>query len=180
MLTPHGGHASSCVPPEASPNTSHKLSDATPQSVSTGQRGRTAVQVNLAPTMSKSTVCSSKQSLRVMLCLSLGILQARILEWVAFLQGIISNTGIKPRPPTLQADSLPVEPHREGNGKPLQYSCLENPMNSMKRQEDRTLKDELPRSVGAQYAPGDQWRNNSRKNKGMEPKQNNTKCGCDW
>ena len=60
---------------------------------------------------------------------------------------------------------------REGNGKPLQYSCLENPMNSMKRQEDRTLKDELPRSVGAQYATGDQWRNNSRKNEGMEPKE---------
>ena len=59
----------------------------------------------------------------------------------------------------------------EGNGKPLQYSCLENPMNSMKRQKDRTLKDELPRSIGAQYATGDQWRNNSRKNEGMEPKQ---------
>ena len=59
----------------------------------------------------------------------------------------------------------------EGNGKPLQYSCLENPMNSMKRQKDRTLKDELPRSVGAWYATGDQWRNNSRKNEGMEPKQ---------
>ena len=59
----------------------------------------------------------------------------------------------------------------EGNGKPLQYSCLENPMNSMKRQKDRTLKDELPRSVGAQYATGDKWRNNSRENKGMEPKQ---------
>ena len=60
----------------------------------------------------------------------------------------------------------------EGNGKPLQYSCLENPMDSMKRQKDRTLKDELPRWVGAQYAIGDQWRNNSRKNEGMEPKQN--------
>ena len=59
----------------------------------------------------------------------------------------------------------------EGNGKPLQYSCLENPMNSMKRQKDRTLKDELPRSVGAQYTTGDQWRNNSRKNEDMEPKQ---------
>ena len=59
----------------------------------------------------------------------------------------------------------------EGNGKPLQYSCLENPMNSKKRQQDRTLKDEFPRSVGAQYAPGDQWRNNSRKNEEMEPKQ---------
>ena len=59
----------------------------------------------------------------------------------------------------------------EGNGKPLQYSCLGNPMNSMKRQNDRILKDELPRSVGAQYATGDQWKNNSRKNEGMEPKQ---------
>ena len=59
----------------------------------------------------------------------------------------------------------------EGNGKPLQYSCVENPMSSMKRQKDRTLKDELPRSVGAQYATGDQWRNNSTKNEGMEPKQ---------
>ena len=59
----------------------------------------------------------------------------------------------------------------QGNGKPLQYSCLENPMNSMKRQKDRTLKIELPRSVGAQYVTGDQWRNNSRKNEGMEPKQ---------
>ena len=59
----------------------------------------------------------------------------------------------------------------EGNGKPLQYSCLENSMNSMKWQKDRTLKDKLPRLVGAQYATGDQWRNNSRKNEGMEPKQ---------
>ena len=59
----------------------------------------------------------------------------------------------------------------EGNGKPLQYSCLENPMNSMKGKKDRTLKNELSRLVGAQYATGDQWRNNSRKNKEMEPKQ---------
>ena len=59
----------------------------------------------------------------------------------------------------------------EGNGKPLQYSCLENPMNSMERQNDRILKEELPRSVGAQYATGDQWRNNSRKNERKEPKQ---------
>ena len=59
----------------------------------------------------------------------------------------------------------------EGNGKPLQYSCLENTMNSMKRQNDRILKEELPRLVGAQYATGDQWRNNYRKNEGMEPKQ---------
>ena len=59
----------------------------------------------------------------------------------------------------------------EGNGKPLQYSCLENPMNGMKRQKDITLKDELPRSEGAQYATGDQWRNNSRKNEEMQQKQ---------
>ena len=71
----------------------------------------------------------------------------------------------------------------EGNGKLLQYSCLENPMNEpqfmkrvhenpgMKRQKDRTLKDDLPRSVGAQYTTGDEWRNNSRKNEEMEPKQ---------
>ena len=59
----------------------------------------------------------------------------------------------------------------EGNGKPLQYSCLENTTNSMKRQKDRTLKEELPRSAGAQYATGDQWRNNSRKNEGMENTQ---------
>ena len=59
----------------------------------------------------------------------------------------------------------------EGNGKPLQYSCLENPMNSTKRQNDRILKEELPRSVGAQYATGDKWRNNSRKNEEAEPNQ---------
>ena len=59
----------------------------------------------------------------------------------------------------------------EGNGKPLQYSCLENCMNSMKRQEDRTLKDELPRLVGAQYATGEHWRNNFKKNEETEPKQ---------
>ena len=59
----------------------------------------------------------------------------------------------------------------EGNGEPLHYSCLENPMNSMKKQNDRILKEELSRSVGAQYATGDQWRNNSRKTEGMEPTQ---------
>ena len=59
----------------------------------------------------------------------------------------------------------------EGNGKPLQYSCLENPMNSMKGQNDRILKEELPMSLGTQYATGDQRRNNSRMNEGMEPKQ---------
>ena len=59
----------------------------------------------------------------------------------------------------------------EGNGKPLECSCLENPMNSMERQNDRILKEELPRSVGVQYASGNQWRNNSRKNEGKEPKK---------
>ena len=69
----------------------------------------------------------------------------------------------------------------EGNGKPLQFSSLGNTMNSMKKQKDRTLKDELPRLVGAQYAAGDQWRNNSRKNEEMEPKQKTTPgCGSDW
>ena len=59
----------------------------------------------------------------------------------------------------------------EGNGKPLQYSCLEKPMDSMKKQKDMTVKDELPRSVGAQYATGEECRNNSRKDEEMEPKQ---------
>ena len=59
----------------------------------------------------------------------------------------------------------------EGNGKPLQYSCLENLMNSMKRQKDRTLRDDLPRSLGVQYAPGEQWGNNSRNNEETEPNQ---------
>ena len=71
----------------------------------------------------------------------------------------------------------------EGNGKPLPYCWLENPMNSMKRQKDRTLKDEIPRLVGAQYAAGDQWRNNSRKNEEMglkQKKKNPPSCGCDW
>ena len=72
----------------------------------------------------------------------------------------------------------------EGNGKPIQYSCLEDPLNSVKRQKDRTLKEELLRSVGAQYAAGDQWRNNSRKNEEMEAKQKQHihihSCGWDW
>ena len=59
----------------------------------------------------------------------------------------------------------------EGNGKPLQYSCLKNPMNSMKRKKDRILKDEIPRSIGAQYTTGNQWRNNSRKSEETEQKQ---------
>ena len=62
----------------------------------------------------------------------------------------------------------------EGNGKPLQYSCLENPMNSMRRQNDRILKEELPRSVGAQYTTGDQWRNTSERMKGCSQSINNT------
>ena len=66
----------------------------------------------------------------------------------------------------------------EGNGKPLQYSCLENPMNIMKRQNDRIVKQKLPRSVGAQYATGDQWRNNSRRD-GAKAKTIPS-CGCDW
>ena len=70
----------------------------------------------------------------------------------------------------VESSDKPWSPGK-GNGKPLQYSCLDNPMNSTKRQKERTLKDELPRSVGAQYATGDQWRNNSRKDEGMEPKQ---------
>ena len=74
-----------------------------------------------------------------------------------------------------------IWPTGEGNGKSFQYSCLEKPMNSMKRQKDRTLKDELPRSVGAQFATGDEWRNNSRKNEEIESKQKITpSCGCDW
>ena len=68
----------------------------------------------------------------------------------------------------------------EGNGKPLQYSCFENPMNSMKRQKDRTLKDALPRSVGAQYATGDQWVCYSTKNEGMEPKQKQYPVSTMW
>ena len=62
----------------------------------------------------------------------------------------------------------------EGNGKPPQYSSAENPMNSMKRQKDMTLKDELPRSVDVRYATGEEWRNTSRKNEEAEPKQNDT------
>ena len=64
----------------------------------------------------------------------------------------------------------------EGNGKPLQYSCVKNRMNSMKRQKDRTLKDELPRSLGAQYATRDHWRNNSRKNEGMTGDRSKIRC----
>ena len=65
----------------------------------------------------------------------------------------------------------------EGNGKALQYSCFENPRNSMKRQNNRILNEELPRSVGVQYATGHQWRYNSRKKEGMEPKQKQYPAG---
>ena len=68
----------------------------------------------------------------------------------------------------------------EGNDKPLQFSCLENPTNSMKRQNDMTLKDESPRLVGAQYATREEWVNNSRKNEEMEPKQKHPPSGWDW
>ena len=68
----------------------------------------------------------------------------------------------------------------EGNGKPLQYSCLENPMNIMKRQKDRTLEDKLPRLVGAQYATGEEWKNNSRKNGDGVKAKTTPSCGCDW
>ena len=67
----------------------------------------------------------------------------------------------------------------EGNGKPLQYSCLENPMNSMKRQKDMTLKDKIPRSGGAEYATGEEWRNNSRKKNGTKA-ITTPSCGCGW
>ena len=67
----------------------------------------------------------------------------------------------------------------EENGKPLLYSCLENPMNSMKRQKYMTLKDGLPRSIGAQYATGEEWRSNSRVNEETDPKKNSPSCGCD-
>ena len=84
------------------------------------------------------------------------------------LQGVQSNSPHNHR--MTECDGQNVVPWRR-EWKPPQYSCLENPMNSMKRQKDRTLKEELHRSVGAQYATGDQWRNSSRKNEGMEPKQ---------
>ena len=68
----------------------------------------------------------------------------------------------------------------EGNGKPLKYSCFENPMNSIKRPKGMTLKDELPRSVGAQYATVEEWRNNSIKNEETAKEKTMRSCGCDW
>ena len=75
---------------------------------------------------------------------------------------------------TVEGSSDKMWSIEEGHGKPLQYSCLENTMNSMKRQKDMILKDELPRSVGAQYATEEEWKNSFRKNGEAEPKQNNT------
>ena len=71
-------------------------------------------------------------------------------------------------------------PIEEGNGKPLQYSCLENPMNSMKRQKDRTLKDELPWSIGAQYATEEEQKNTSKEMKRLSPAETTPSCGCIW
>ena len=100
----------------------------------------------------------------------LGILQARTLEWVA-ISSLVKCKNRLLISLFLSNFIFKMWSTGEGNGKPLQYSCLENPVNSMKRQNNRILKEELPRSVGAQYATGDEWRNNSRKNEGMEPKQ---------
>ena len=107
---------------------------------------------------------------------------------------------VSPRISTPQTNTVPIKPlistppvssqpkvssdkmwsTGEGNGKPLQYSCLENPINSMKRQKDMTLKNELPRLVGAQYTIGEGWRNNSRKNEETEPKQKQCPVVDDW
>ena len=100
-------------------------------------------------------------------------LERYILEFTIFTSKTMSQAmplSGRPRQQVMVMSSDKTWSTGEGNGKPLQYSCLENPMNSMKRQKDRTLK-ELPRSVGAQYATGDQWRNNSRENEDTEPKQ---------
>ena len=152
-----------------------------------------------------------------------GILQARILEWVAIpfsrssswprdwtLVSCIGGRFFTIEPPgkpdgvymyislsnlmklwampcsatqdgwVMVEDSDKTWSTGEGNGKPLQYSRLENPMNSMKRQKDRTLKDELPRVVGAQYATGEEWRNNSRKWRDRAKAKTTPSCGCNW
>ena len=97
--------------------------------------------------------------------MSLSQLRELVMDWEAWCAEILGVTKSRTRLSNwteLNTDKTWCTGER--NGKPLHYSCLENPMNSMKRQKDRTLKDELPRSVGARYATGDQWRNNSRKN----------------
>ena len=91
------------------------------------------------------------------------------VTWVSLTLGVGYLCSSKAQPLLLTLDEGYLL--TTANDKPLQYSCLENPMNSMKRQNDRIPKEELPRLVGAQYATGDQWRNNSRKKEGMEPKQ---------
>ena len=102
-----------------------------------------------------------------------GVLKAGILKLCASVGSPGGSDGKESAHSAGDLASIPGlgRSPREGNGKPFPYSYLEKPMNNMKRQKDRAWKDELPRSVGAQYATGDQWRNNSRKNEGMEPKQ---------
>ena len=167
-----------------------------------GSNPNSAIYCSVKVTQSCSTLCDPTDYTVH------GILQTRILEWVAFP---FSRGSSQPRDRTqvscIAAGFFIVSATREaqvsfyslfsqplwfcwplfmwstgeGNGKPLQYSCLENAMNSMKRQKDRTLKDELPRSVGAQYATGDQWRKNSRKNRRDGAKgKTTTSCGWDW
>ena len=82
--------------------------------------------------------------------------------------------------PVIVESSDKMQSTGEGNGKPVQYSCLEKLKDSMKRQKVMTLKDELPGLVGAQYGTGEEWRNNSRNNEETEPKQKTPSCGCDW
>ena len=96
----------------------------------------------------------------------------KLITWTTALFNSMKLWAMPCRPPKMDGSwcSDQMRSTGEGNGKPLQYSCLENPMNSMKRQKDMTMKDELPRSVGAQYASGEEWRNSSRKNKEMKPK----------
>ena len=84
-----------------------------------------------------------------------------MLEWVDIPSpGDLPNPGIEPGSPALQADSSPTE-------------LSENPRNSMKRQKDMALKDEIPRLVDAQYTTGEEWRNNSRKNEDRSQSENN-------
>ena len=99
------------------------------------------------------------------------VLSEKIVQFTCSVMSDSATPWIAARQASLVERSDTMWSTGEGNGKPLQYSCLENPMNSTKRQNDRILKEELPRPVGAQYATGDQWRNNSWKNEGMEPKQ---------
>ena len=122
-----------------------------------------------------SSGCNVEPSYSLLLCLSFRICKLRPTR-AGWCTVIMKMGGLVPCGATQDGRVMVESSDKkwstgEGNGKPLQYSCLENPMNSMKRERDRTLKDELPRLVGAQYAPGEQWRTNSRKNEEMEPKQ---------